>query len=185
VGKPSRWRRAQPIPIATEAPSQPEHGHAGGPGHARLGHVYAQQRDLFVEKARDRRMRRCWPARDVAERRHSRMKQGDGGAASTGRDAGSGWTLDKPKQRRTKITIHMPVMDLFFPHLYGTFFAPHFGFGYRAGGQKQDFPQRHLLGRHFEFRLILGSLFFGACCCTLPNWRFSGTKSYISFPCGF
>jgi len=44
------------------------------------------------------------------------MKQGDGSAASTGRGAVFGWTLGNHlNQHRTKIMIHMPVMDLFSP----------------------------------------------------------------------
>lgn len=163
MGKPSRWRRAQPIPIATEAPSQPEHGHAGGPGHARLGHVYAQQRERFVAKARNQRMRRCWPARDVAERPHSRMKQGDGGAVRKGRGAALGWILDQTEPApHEDYDSHARYGPIFFPILRHIFRSTSWVW-VQGRRTKTGLAAKHLWDGILNFGFILGSLLFWAC----------------------
>lgn len=124
-------------------------------------------------------MRRCWPARDVAERRHSRMKQGDGGAQARVGALGANRTSTARRLR-----FPCPLWTYFPPFLRHIFCSTSWVW-VQGRRTKTGLAAKHLWDGILNFGFILGSLLFGACPCTLPKWRFSGTKSYISFPFGF
>lgn len=122
-------------------------------------------------------MRRCWPARDVAERRHSRMKQGDGGA-----QARVGEQIEPaPHEDYDSHARYGPIFSPFLRHI----FCSTSWVWVQGRRTKTGLAAKHLWDGILNFGFILGSLLFGACPCTLTKWRFSGTKSYISFPFGF